>query len=111
VIGLYGVVTNSVARRTREIGIRIALGLEQRRAVAMVLREVLALVGGGILLGLPLAVAVTRSISSLLYGLTPADPATILVSVTVLLLSTFAAGFIPASRASRVDPMVALRNE
>jgi predicted permease len=111
VIGLYGVVSNSVSRRTREIGIRIALGFNQRRAVSMVLREVFVLVGAGIVLGLPVAVFLTRSVSSLLYGLTPQDPRTILESVGALLISAFAAGFIPARRASHVDPMAALRND
>jgi predicted permease len=109
VIGLYGVVSNSVARRTKEIGIRIALGFNPRRAVSMVLREVFVLVGGGIVLGLPLAVLLTRSVSSLLYGLTPDDPWTILESVGALLIAAFAAGFVPARRASHADPMVALR--
>jgi ABC-type antimicrobial peptide transport system permease subunit len=77
----------------------------------MVLREVFVLVGGGIVLGLPLAVLVTRSIASLLYGLTPDDPLTVLASVGALLLAALTAGFFPARRASRVDPMAALRIE
>jgi ABC-type antimicrobial peptide transport system permease subunit len=77
----------------------------------MVLRQVFILVGAGIILGLPLAILITRSIASLLYGLTPDDPFNILASVGALLLSAFAAGFVPARRASRVDPIVALRNE
>jgi ABC-type antimicrobial peptide transport system permease subunit len=96
VIGLYGVVHASVAGRTREIGIRMALGFDGRRAVSMVLREVLALVGGGIVLGLPLAIVVTRSAGSLLYGLAPDDPSTVIGAVAALLLSALAAGFIPA---------------
>jgi putative ABC transport system permease protein len=111
VIGLYGVVSNSVARRTKEIGIRIALGFDRRRAISMVLREVFVLVGGGIVLGLPLAILITRYIASLLYGLAPDDPLTVIGSVAALLLSAFVAGFIPARRAARVDPMVALRHE
>jgi predicted permease len=111
VIGLYGVVSNNVARRTKEIGIRIALGLDRRNAVSMVLHEVFILVGGGIILGLPLAILVTRSMESLVYGLTPDDPLNIVTAVSALLLSAFAAAFIPARRASRVDPMVALRND
>jgi putative ABC transport system permease protein len=111
VIGLYGVVSNGVARRTKEIGIRIALGFNQRQAVSMVLREVFVLVGLGIVLGLPLAVLLTRSGSSLLYGLTPDDPFTILQSVGALLISALAAGFAPARRASHVDPMAALRSD
>jgi predicted lysophospholipase L1 biosynthesis ABC-type transport system permease subunit len=110
-IGLYGVVSNSVAARTREIGIRIALGIEPRRVVCMVLRDVLTLVGGGIVLGLPLAMLLTRFIASLLYGLAPDDPLTMLISVCSLLSAALLAAFVPARRASRVDPMIALRNE
>ena len=108
-IGLYGVVSNSVARRTKEIGIRIALGFSQQSAVSMVLREVFVLVCAGIVLGLPLALIITRSVSSLLYGLTPDDPLTVIASVGALLISAFAAGFVPARRASHVDPIAALR--
>jgi ABC-type antimicrobial peptide transport system permease subunit len=111
VIGLYGVVSNSVAHRTKEIGIRMALGFDQRSAVSMVLREVFVLVGAGMILGLPLAYVLTRSIAGLLYGLTPDDPLNLIVSVAALLLSAFAAGFLPARRAARVDPIVALRTE
>ncbi len=111
VIGLYGVVSNNVARRTKEIGIRIALGFDQRSAVAMVLREVFVLAGAGIVLGLPLAILVTRSAETLLYGLTPDDPLNVIASVVALLLSAFLAGLVPARRASRVDPAVALRIE
>jgi ABC-type antimicrobial peptide transport system permease subunit len=111
VIGLYGVVSNSVARRTKEIGNRIALGFDCRSAVAMVLREVFVLIGAGIILGIPLAIVVTHSIASLLYGLAPDDPLNVLASVGSLLLAGLVAGFIPARRASRVDPMVALRAE
>lgn len=111
VIGLYGVVSNSVARRTREIGIRMALGFERREAVLMVLREVFLLAAAGLLLGLPLAWAAGRFVMDLLYGLTPDDPLNVVAAVSVLLFATFAAGFIPARRAARVDPMVALRGE
>jgi len=111
VIGLYGVVSNSVARRTREIGIRIALGFDRRAAVSMVLREVFVLVGAGVVLGLPVAVVVTRSLSGMFFGLPPDDPATVLASVGALMLSALTAGIVPARRASRVDPIVALRTE
>jgi putative ABC transport system permease protein len=111
VIGLYGVVNNSVARRTREIGIRMALGFDGRRAVSMVLREVLVLVGAGIVLGLPLGLAITRSTENLLYGLQADDPSTVIGTVIALILSALAAGFIPARRAARVDPINALRTE
>jgi predicted permease len=111
VIGLYGVVSNSVARRTKEIGIRMALGFRRRSAVSMVLREVFVLVGGGIIIGLPLAIFVARAIARQLYGVTPDDPLTVVVSVGGLLLSAIIAGFVPAWRASRVDPIVAIRME
>ena len=111
VIGLYGVVTNSVSRRTKEIGIRIALGFDRRRAVSLVMHEVFLLVGAGIVVGLPLAMLVIRFLEKLLYGLTPDDPWNILTAVGALLVSAFVAAFIPALRASRVDPIVALRNE
>jgi putative ABC transport system permease protein len=111
VIGLYGVVSNSVARRRKEIGIRIALGFESRAIVSMVLREVFVLVGSGLALGLPLAVLVTRMLESLLYGLAPDDPATVVAAVAALLFSALAAGFIPARRASRLDAIVVLRTE
>jgi len=111
VIGLYGVVSSSVARRTKEIGIRIALGFNGRSAVSMVIREVFLLVGAGIVVGLPLAIVITRSMDKLLYGLTPDDPLNVLTAAAALLISALAAAWIPARRASRVDPMVALRNE
>ena len=111
VIGLYGVISNSVSRRSKELGIRIALGFDRRGAVKLVLREVFRLVGAGIVVGLPLAVLLTRYLEKLLYGLTPDDPLNILTAVGALLLSALAAAFIPARRASRVDPVLALRNE
>jgi len=111
VIGLYGVISNSVSRRSKELGIRIALGFDRRGAVKLVLREVFRLVGAGIVVGLPLAILLTRYLEKLLYGLTPDDPLNILTAVGALLLSALAAAFIPARRASRVDPVLALRNE
>jgi predicted permease len=109
IVGLYGVVSHSVAQRTKEIGIRIALGLEPRRIVSMVVQEILVLTGCGIALGLVLAVLTTRFIGSLLYGLTPHDPLTTIAAVVVLLLSSLAGGLVPARRAARVDPLVAIR--
>jgi len=111
IIGLYGVVSTSVVRRTKEIGIRMALGFDQRSAMSMVLCEVFMLAGGGIILGLPLAILLTRSITNQLYGLSPDDPLTAVISVVALLLSALTAGLLPAWRASRVDPIVAIRVE
>jgi len=110
-IGLYGVIAYSVARRTREIGVRMALGAGRGHVLSLVLREVLALVGVGVAVGVPAALALTRLARSMLYGVEPHDPATL--SGAVLLMAGFAAlaGYPPARRAARVDPMVALRCE
>jgi predicted permease len=110
-IGLYGLMAYDVARRTREIGIRMALGASARRVVQLVLRETLWLVGIGIVIGLGSALAATQWVKSLLFGLHPHDPLTIGVAVFVLLAVAAVAGYLPARRASRVDPMVALRHD
>jgi predicted permease len=110
-IGLYGVMSYSVARRTNEIGIRMALGAQRRDVISLVLRETLLLVSIGLLIGLGAALATTRLISSLLFGLTPNDPVTIALAALLLIAVATAAGYLPARRGSRVDPMVALRHE
>jgi len=110
-IGLYGVMAYSVARRTNEIGVRVALGAPRGNVVWLVLRETLWMVAIGIAIGLPAALAATRLISSRLYGLSATDPLTIIVAALAMLVVALLAGFIPARRASRVDPMVALRYE
>ncbi len=110
-VGLYGVLAYGVARRTNEIGIRMALGADHRQVRWMVVREAVALAGLGILIGLPVAIAATRFISSQLYGVKPTDPATILVAATVLAAVSIMAGYIPVRRATKVDPMTALRYE
>jgi len=111
IIGLYGVMSYSVAQRTREIGIRMALGAEQGRVVGMVMREVFLLIGIGVLVGVPAAVVLTRVIKSQLYGLEAHDPWTLTLATVLLAFVACAAGYIPAMRASRVDPMRALRYE
>ncbi len=108
-IGIYGVVAYSVAERTREIGIRVALGAGRGAVVGMVLRRLLVLLVPGVVLGVVGALATTRVLSSLLFDIRPNDPATF-VSVAVLLAAVaIVAGMMPARRASRVDPLVALR--
>lgn len=110
-IGLYGVLAYSVTRRTNEIGLRMALGAERRGVIWMVLREALLLVGMGVALGVPLALALARSVSSLLYGLEATDALTISAAVALLFVVAATASYLPARRASRVDPMIALRYE
>jgi predicted permease len=110
-VGLYGVMAYTVGQRTREFGIRVALGAERRRILWLVLREVAVLAAIGIALGLPSAWGLGRLLQSQLYGLTPNDPATLGAAVLVIVAAAAFAGFIPARRATRVEPMVALRYE
>ena len=110
-IGLYGVMAYSVTRRTREIGIRMALGALSASVARMILREVAILVAIGIVIALPAAWAASRYIASQLYGLTPTDPATIVLATVCLITVAAAAGLIPALRAARVNPITALRHD
>ncbi len=110
-IGLYGVMSYNVARRRNEIGIRMALGAEQSRVLNMVLREVAVLIGVGLVIGLGAAMATTRFVSTFLYGIKPNDPWTLSLAAGVLALVGAVAGFLPARKASRLDPMAALREE
>jgi predicted permease len=110
-IGLYGVMAYTVAQRSREIGIRIALGADRRKVIWMVMREVLMLVAIGVAAGAPASLALMRAVQSQLYGLTGHDPTTIALATTGLVLVSCAAGYLPALRASRLHPMVALRYE
>ncbi len=110
-IGLYGLLAYTVARRTREIGIRMALGARGGRVVAMVLASGTRLVLIGVACGVPAAWAASRSIESMLFGLTPHDPAVIGGAIALLALAALVAAYLPARRASHVDPLVALRDE
>jgi predicted permease len=111
VIGLYGVMAFTVTRRTREIGVRMALGAVQGDVVWLVMREVLTLVGTGIVLGLAGAWGLGRLVSSQLYGVTANDPATIAGAAVLLAAVALVAGYVPARRATRVNPVLALRYE
>jgi predicted permease len=111
VIGLYGVMAYTVAQRTREVGIRMALGAAQGNVIWMVMREVLLLVAIGVIAGVLASLALTRLVQSQLFGLTPHDPATLVLATIALAFVACAAGYIPAYRASRLDPMKALRYE
>ena len=110
-VGLYGLMSYAVTRRIHEIGIRMALGAQARDVLWMVMREVLLLIGLGVAIGIPVAFVAGRLIASALYGLAPSDPLTMLVAPVVLLFIATLAGYLPAQRAMKVDPMVALRYE
>ena len=110
-LGLYGVLAYSVSRRTREIGVRLALGAQRRDVLRLIAGQGMKLVVAGMSIGLLGAIGVTRLLTSLLYGIQPIDPLTFM-SVCLLLIGTaLFACWLPARRAARVDPMVALRNE
>ena len=110
-IGLYGVMAYSVSRRTREIGVRMSLGAERASVLWLVLRDCLLMVAGGIAIGIPLSIWLSRVVSSQLFGIGASDPFAFLAAIFVLACVGAAAGAIPSYRASRVDPLVALRYE
>ncbi len=110
-IGIYGLMSFSVNRRTNEIGIRMALGAGQSDVLGVIMKEVIALVAIGLVIGVPLALVSSRLISSLLFGLRPSDPLILAAATVVVLAVTALAGYLPARRAMRVDPMIALRYE
>ena len=110
-IGVYGLLAYSVARRTQEIGVRMALGAERSAVGWMVLKQSLVLAGAGMALGLPAAIFGTRVVQSMLYGLTARDPMTMGSAAIIMTVVSVAAAYIPARRASRVNPIVALRAE
>ncbi len=110
-LGVFGVISQAVGQRTRELGIRMALGAQRVSVLWLVLRRTLTLLGLGLAIGLVLTLAAGRLVTSLLYGLEPADPATLITAILVLAGLGLLAGYLPARRAAKVDPMVALRCE
>ena len=110
-VGIYGIMAYTVAQRTNELGLRLALGAERRQVRGMVLRETTWLAVSGIVIGISVALAVSQLIKSLLYGVQPADPVSLAVAAGLLFFVAIAAGWIPAARASSVEPMEALRHE
>jgi putative ABC transport system permease protein len=110
-IGLYGVISYTVARRTNEIGIRVALGAQRGHVIGMIMREAGILLVVGVVAGAALALVAARTAASLLYGLKPRDPATLTLAIVALALVAAVASFLPAHRAARLDPMAALREE
>jgi macrolide transport system ATP-binding/permease protein len=110
-IGLYGTMAYAVARRTPEIGIRMALGATRGLVVWMVLREVITLTIFGLAIGVAAAYQTTTFLKSFLFGVKPNDPVTVATSIGILVICALLAGYVPALRASRIDPMAALRNE
>jgi ABC-type antimicrobial peptide transport system permease subunit len=110
-IGLYGVLAYAVARRTREIGIRMAIGAAKMDVLWLVMRETLQLLGIGIALALPLSWVLTQTIRSQLYGIEPNDPVSMGLAVLCIAAVGMLAGYVPARRATQVHPLVALRYE
>ena len=110
-VGIYGTISYTVARRTGEIGIRMALGAQRGPVLWMVLREVLILAGVGLAISLPIALGTSRFVQSLLFGIRPNDPLALTLAIGALIAAALVAGGIPARRAARIDPMSALRHE
>jgi ABC-type antimicrobial peptide transport system permease subunit len=111
VIGLYGVMAFVVTRRTKELGVRLALGARRRTLIWLVMKEVLILVAAGLLIGVPSALGLGRFVASQLYGIQGTDLRTAILMVLLLSSVASSAGMIPAHRASRIDPITALRFE
>jgi putative ABC transport system permease protein len=111
VVGLYGVLSQLVAQRTHEIGLRMALGAQKGQVLTLVLRQGLFLIGTGLMLGLAGAAALTRYLQGMLYGLTTLDPVTYVGASALLAAAATFASWVPARRATRVDPLMALRSD
>jgi predicted lysophospholipase L1 biosynthesis ABC-type transport system permease subunit len=109
-IGIYGVVAHSVAQRTHEIGVRVAIGAERIDVVMLIVKEAVVIAGAGVALGVIAAVLLSNVMRSLLFGVTPRDPLTFAAGAGTLLLVALAASAIPARRAARVEPVRALRS-
>jgi ABC-type antimicrobial peptide transport system permease subunit len=110
-IGLYGLLSYGVQSRTNEIGIRMALGARTSNVMSLILKEAVLLVVVGVAVGIPVIIYVSRFAKTLLFGLSPTDPWSLVGASLVLLLVAFVAGYLPARRATKVDPLVALRDE
>ncbi len=110
-IGLYAVISYTVVRRTNEIGIRMALGADGRDVMRMIMREAAMLLAVGLAVGTPLALAAGRIAGSMLFGLRPDDPVAFTAAIATLAAVSLVASYVPARRATKVDPMVALRYE
>jgi ABC-type antimicrobial peptide transport system permease subunit len=111
VLGVYGVISYSLTQRTRELGLRIALGAQNAQLKRMLMRQVLLLVAVGSALGLAAAAASTRLLQSILFGVTALDPLTYAAVAATLVVTAGIAGYVPARRVTRIDPMQALREE
>src|SRR5258708_6737829 len=110
-VGLYGTMTYTVARRTGEIGIRMALGAQRATVVWMVLREVLTMAAVGLTISVPAALGSAKFVESFLFGVKPNDPRALAAAAAILLSAALLAGYVPARKASCIDPMTAVRHE
>jgi ABC-type antimicrobial peptide transport system permease subunit len=110
-VGIYGIMAYTVSQRTNEIGIRLALGAHRQQVRAMVLRQATRLAIVGVIIGVAASLALSRLVKSMLYGLKPTDPISIIGAAALLLTVALIASWLPAFRASRVEPMEALRHE
>jgi ABC-type antimicrobial peptide transport system permease subunit len=109
--GVYGTMSHAVARRTGEIGLRMALGARRESLVWMVLRDVCVMTAGGLAVSIPIALAASRFVDAFLFGIEPNDPFVLALAVSLLVSGALLAGLGPALRASRINPLVALRQE